>query len=144
MTDTIWFKDYTIEEIKSYAETNMVSHVGIEYTELGPDYLKGTMPADSRTMQPYGILHGGASCVLAESLGSTAGALCVDREKYAVVGVEINANHIRPVSGGFVTGHCKPIHVGRKTHIWQTDIYNEDGKLSATSRLTVMVVEKKK
>ncbi|RMG65571.1 MAG: hotdog fold thioesterase [Calditrichaeota bacterium] len=118
----------------------MIEHVGIEYLECGPDYLKARMPVDHRTVQTYGILHGGASAVLAETLGSVASVLIVDREKYLPVGLEINVNHLRPVRQGWVIGTARPIHVGKKTHVWDVRIHDESGKLVSVSRLTVMVV----
>lgn len=120
----------------------MTEHLGIEYLELGADYLTARMPVDHRTRQPYGILHGGASVVLAESLGSIASALCVDNPAVQrPVGLEINANHIRPVSEGWVYGKVQAIHVGRRTHIWQIEITNEAGKMVCVSRITVAIIE---
>jgi 1,4-dihydroxy-2-naphthoyl-CoA hydrolase len=119
----------------------MVEHLGFELIEVGEDYLVGTLPVDQRTKQPFGILHGGASCVLSESLGSIAGWMCIDPEKKRAVGLEINANHIRSATSGIVTGTCKPLHLGRRTQVWQTDIVNEEGKLICTSRLTVAIID---
>lgn len=119
-------------------------HIGIEFTELGDDYLCATMPVDHRTIQPFGRLHGGASCVLSETLGSVAAWMCIDNEKYAAVGLEINANHIRTAwDGSKVVGRCKPMHIGRTTHVWQTEIFDvETDKLICVSRLTVAIIEK--
>lgn len=138
----IWFKDYKIEELKSYRGAGMSAHIGIEFTERGPDFLKARMPVDQRTVQPFGILHGGASCVLSESLGSVAAWMTIDPEKFRAVGIEINCNHIRAVTEGFVVGTCTPLHVGKRTQVWQTDIIEEaTGKRAAISRLTVAIIE---
>ncbi|MCB1721248.1 MAG: hotdog fold thioesterase [Alphaproteobacteria bacterium] len=120
----------------------MGTHIGIEFTEVGEDYLKGRMPVDERTTQPFGILHGGASCVLSETLGSVAAWMTIDPDKYRAVGLEINANHIRAVTEGHVIGVTKPLHIGRRTQVWQTDITEEaTGKRVAISRLTVVIIE---
>ncbi len=133
----------TIEELNSSLATNMIKHLGIEYTELGDDYLCGKMPVDHRTMQPFNILHGGASVVLAETLGSVASNLLIDQKTHYCVGLEVNANHIKSAKSGFVYGKAQAIHVGRKTHIWEIKIVNEDKQLVCISRLTVAVLEKK-
>lgn len=117
----------------------MLGHLGIEITAFGDDFLEGTMPVDERTKQPFGLLHGGASVVLAESLGSIAGYLCSEGEQQ-VVGLEINANHIRSAREGVVKGICRPIHLGRRQQVWNIDIYNEKGQLCCTSRLTTAVI----
>ena len=114
-------------------------YIGIEFTEIGDDYISASMPVDHRTRQPFGLLHGGASCVLAESLGSVAGSLCVDMGKEIVVGLEINANHIRGVKDGFVHGTARPIHVGRSTQVWEIKIVNDNKQLVCISRLTLAV-----
>ena len=121
----------------------MSSHIGIEIQEIGKDFIKASMPVDERTKQPYGILHGGASVALAETIGSYGSHLIIDSSKYMSVGLEINANHIRKVEGGHVTGIAKPIHIGKSTHIWGIDIFNEKGLLICTSRLTVAIISKK-
>ncbi len=123
----------------------MGEHIGLKLTEIGEDYLCGTMPVDHRTVQPFGRLHGGASCVLSESLGSIAAWMCINPEKYAAVGIEINANHIRSAfeGKGDVIGKCEPIHIGKSTHVWQTDIRHvETQKRVAISRLTVAIIDK--
>ncbi len=117
--------------------------LGIEFTQIEKDKLVATMPVDHRTVQPYGILHGGASVALAETLGSVAAHLSVDSTKYLTVGLEINANHIRSVRNGKVTGTATPVHVGRSTHVWAINIVNEDGKLVCTSRITMAIIAKK-
>jgi len=121
---------------------NMAGHLGIEFIEIGDDYLTARMPVDEKTKQAFGILHGGASCVLSETLGSVAAWMCIDPEKQRAVGVEINANHIRSVSEGYVTAICKPIQTGRKIHVWNTEIFKEDGKIACTSRLTCAILNK--
>ena len=139
----IWFQKYTSDDLGKLGRCGgMVETLGFELIEVGPDFLKGTLPVDNRTKQPFGILHGGASCVLSESLGSIAAWMCVNPNEKRAVGLEINANHIRSVTEGIVTGTCKPLHVGRRTHVWQTDIYNELDKLVCTSRLTVAILDK--
>jgi len=141
---SIWFKDYTLDDLNDYrgiAKENVNKHLGITFTEIGDDYLKATMPVNERTVQPFGILHGGVSCVLAESLGSVAGWMCIDPETRRAVGIEINANHLRPVSKGTITGICKPIQTGRTIHVWQIDMYNDEGKMNCTSRLTLAITQ---
>jgi uncharacterized protein (TIGR00369 family) len=118
----------------------MLDHLGIEFTEIGDDFIRGTMPVDGRTRQPYGLLHGGASVALAETLGSMGATLCVDPEEYQCVGQEINANHLRPARTGLVTGTARPVHLGGRTQVWIIDIVNEAGKLVCTSRLTMAVI----
>jgi len=142
LADHIWFKDYTLDFLQVFRTENMGAHLGIDITEIGDDYLKGSMPVDKRTTQPFGILHGGASCVLSESLGSVAAWMTIDPDKYRAVGLEINCNHIRAVTSGHVIGTCKPLHVGRRTQVWQTDMVEEaTGKRSAVSRLTVSIID---
>lgn len=138
----IWHKPYTVEDLQNFRNANMGVHIGIEFTELGPDFLKARMPVDQRTTQPFGILHGGASCVLSETLGSVAAWMTIDPDKYRAVGIEINANHIRAVTEGHVIGTCTPMHTGRRTQVWQTDITEEaTGKRVAISRLTVAIID---
>jgi 1,4-dihydroxy-2-naphthoyl-CoA hydrolase len=138
----IWFKDYQLDYLDGLRNANMGEHIGFEFLEVGSDFLKGSLPVDQRTTQPFGILHGGASCVLSESLGSVAAWMTIDPEKYRAVGLEINCNHIRAVTEGTVIGTCTPMHVGRRTQVWQTDITEEaTGKRVAISRLTVAIIE---
>ena len=139
----IWFKENTLDYLNSLCDNTMGEQIGIVFTELGDDYIKATMPVDHRTHQPYGLLHGGASAALAETLGSVASALVIDQEKFICVGIEINANHIRSAKEGFVYGHCSPLHIGSSTHVWDIKITNEQGKLVCVSRLTVAVMKKK-
>ena len=139
----IWHnKNVGIEQLVSMGENNMAGWLGIEFVELGPDFLSGTMPVDHRTLQPYGLLHGGASCVLAETLGSIASSLVIDIERFICVGIEINANHIKSAREGFVTGVAKPIHLGATTHVWDIRINNEKNVLICISRLTVAILPK--
>ena len=138
---SIWFKEYNVDDIVT--ENTMVEHLGIKITELGEDYIVGTMPVDNRTKQPFGILHGGASVALAETLASYGGYLTIDPEKNYVVGVEINANHLKMAKEGNVTGKCTPIKIGQSTQVWQTEIKNDNGELVCISRITLMVLEKK-
>jgi 1,4-dihydroxy-2-naphthoyl-CoA hydrolase len=129
-----------LKKLNAWSKNTMVAHLGIELTEIGDDYLIGTMPVDHRTHQPMGLLHGGASAALIETLGSVGSAMRVDQSKYSVVGIEINANHIRGVKSGIVTAKAKLVHGGRTSHIWQVDITDENQKLVCTGRLTVLVV----
>ena len=140
----IWSKPVDISLAEKAHKNTLIEHLDIRITEVGDDFIKGTMPVDSRTVQPYGILHGGASVALAESLGSIAGYLVVDQERYVTVGQEVNANHIRPVTSGRVTGIAKPIHLGRSSQVWSVEISNEEGKLVCITRLTLAVVDKSK
>lgn len=139
---SIWKHPINLEELNRNAENTMLAHLGIEYTEIGDDYLVGKMPVDQRTVQPFGILHGGASCVLAETLGSTAANYCVDIRDLHCVGLDINTNHIRPVSKGIVFGTARPFHIGRTTQVWHIEIKGEHGKLISVSRLTMAVIKK--
>lgn len=141
-SEPIWFEPgYTLEHLQGMASRPTVGQLlGITFKELGPDYLVATMPVDERHHQPAGILHGGVSVVLAETLGSVASFLVVDPTKYNVVGLEVNANHLRPVKSGTVTGTCRPFHLGRTTHVWDIRIENEQGKAVCISRLTVAVI----
>jgi 1,4-dihydroxy-2-naphthoyl-CoA hydrolase len=136
----IWFGNPVLADINNRHHNHIGALIGIEFTELGDDFIKARMPVDARTHQPLGILHGGASVVLAETLGSFASSLIVDPEKHMVVGLEVNANHLRPVKSGYVTGICTPIHIGGKTHIWDIKMYDDRGKMNCVSRLTVAVV----
>lgn len=138
----MWFKDFTVEDLNGRPKNHIGALLDIQFTEIGDDFISGTMPVDERTHQPAGILHGGASVVLAETLGSIASYMLIDPEKYVAVGLEVNANHLRPVKSGLVKGVCTPIHIGAKTHIWDIKIYNYRGKMSCISRLTVAVINK--
>ena len=139
---TIWRSLRSLEDLNSSRPGTMVEHLGIEFTEIGDDFIRGIMPVDGRTHQPYGLLHGGASVALAETLGSTGATMCVDTKEYQCVGQEINANHVRPARTGSVTGTARPVHLGGRTQVWVIDIVNEAGKLVCTSRLTVAVIHR--
>ncbi|WP_422508763.1 hotdog fold thioesterase [Stenotrophomonas sp. GZD-301] len=130
----------SIEALNALSRNTLIEHLGIVFTAAGDDWVSATMPVDERTRQPYGILHGGASVVLAETLGSSAGNLCVDTTQQVCVGLEINANHIRAMRGGLVTGTARAVHVGRSTHVWDIRIEDDAGRLVCTSRLTLAVV----
>jgi 1,4-dihydroxy-2-naphthoyl-CoA hydrolase len=138
---SIWFQPFTLEEIERYSRGSMTEHLGIHFVELGPDYLRATMPVDARTTQPFGLLHGGASVTLAETLGSVAATHCVDMARYHCVGQEINANHLRAVRTGRVTGTARPIHLGRRSQVWDIRIEDERGRLNCVSRLTMSVLD---
>jgi uncharacterized protein (TIGR00369 family) len=131
----------TLADLNAMSKNTAMEPLGIHFTELGPDYLRGTMPVDKRTHQPYGLLHGGASVLLAETLGSSAGGLCAPEGK-GVVGIEINANHLRGVREGVVTGTARPLHVGGSTQVWEIRIEDEAGRLVCISRLTLAVVSR--
>lgn len=139
----IWFKEIDLEELNKIGSHTMSSHLGIEVIEIGKDYIKAKMPVDERTKQPYGILHGGASVALAETIGSYGSHLIIDSSKFMSVGIEINANHIRKVSQGMVVGVAKPIHVGKTTHVWGIEMVDEKGLLVCICRLTVAIISKK-
>ena len=136
----IWRDLKTLDELNSPRPT-LITNLGIKVIEIGADYLRGTMPVDDRTAQPYGLLHGGASVALAETLGSMAAGMCVDPE-YIVVGQEINANHVRSARGGLVTGTTRAVHIGGRTHVWTIDIVDEAGRLVCISRLTMAVIKR--
>ena len=138
----IWSRDYTVEELNGRPKGPIGDLIGIEFTEITNDSISARMPVNEKTHQPYGILHGGASVVLAESLGSVASNMIIDSNKYIGVGLEVNANHLRPVKSGFVTGICKPIHIGGKTHVWDIRLYDDRGKMNCVSRLTVAIIPK--
>jgi 1,4-dihydroxy-2-naphthoyl-CoA hydrolase len=135
----IWKTKPTVEAINSMGNESMGHFLGIDITEVGDDFITARMPVNAKTQQPYGILHGGASCVLAETLGSIGGAFCVDMQTQIVVGLEINANHLRPAKDGYVIGTARPIHLGRTTHVWDIKITNEKDDLVCISRLTLAV-----
>ena len=138
----IWFRPYTLSELNASQRDCMVELLGIEFTGLGPDYLVATMPVDSRTVQPFGLLHGGASLALAETLGSVGATLVVDMRRMHVVGQEINANHIRGVREGHVTGTARPLHLGGRSHVWAIDIVDGAGRLACVSRITLAILDR--
>jgi len=133
------FATISLDQLNALSKDTAVRSLGIVFTEIGADFVRATMPVDARTRQPFGLLHGGASVLLAETLGSMAGGLCV-MPKQHVVGVEINANHLRGVRGGVVTGTARALHVGRSTHVWEVRIEDERGHLVCISRMTLAVI----
>ncbi len=134
---------FTLEQVNAINKNTLMEHLGIEYTEIGQDYIKGKMPVDHRTLQPAGLLHGGASVALIESLGSAGSALCVDLSKTNVVGIEVNANHIKSAKSGYVYCTAKLVHEGRTTHLWEAKIVNDANELVCVGRLTVLIKHKK-
>jgi len=136
-------ENVTLEVLNKLSRNTMAERIGIEFTAIGADYLEAKMPVDERTQQPFGLLHGGASVALAETMGSMAAAFCVDTSRQFCVGLEINANHIRGVRQGFVRGITKPVHIGKKTHVWEIRILNETDELVCISRITMAVLDKK-
>lgn len=140
----VWKQEFTLEGLNVLSKNTMVEHLGIEFVDFGDDYLEARMPVDHRTVQPMRLLHGGASVALAETLGSVAGVLSLeDQTKYSVVGVEINANHLRSATSGWVTGKVIPLKVGRTMQVWQIKITDEKSRLLCVSRLTIAVVERR-
>ncbi len=138
----IWKMPIDLENLNQRSADTLASHCEIIFSEVGDDYLVATMPVDERTKQPIGIMHGGASCVLAETIGSTAANFCVDIKKQYCVGLAINTNHIRSVRSGLVIGTAKPFHIGRTTHVWSIEITNEDKQLVSVNRLTMAVLNR--
>ena len=139
---SIWRSPRTVEELNENRKGTLIENLGILFTEIGADFVRGTMPVNARTVQPYGLLHGGASVALAETLGSMGAAMCVDAEEYQVVGQEINANHVRAARGGLVTGTARAVHLGGRTHVWTIDIVNDAQKLVCISRITMAVIKR--
>ncbi len=141
---SIWFdKGLTIENFHQPNQETMSEYLGIVWTELGENFLKAKMPVDNRTKQPYGLLHGGASCVLAETIGSFASSKVIDPARFQCVGLEINANHVHSATEGYVTAVATPLHLGKATHVWDIKIYNDSGKMVCVSRLTLAIIEKR-
>ena len=138
---SIWFTPPTLEDANRRMQPVLGGHLGIQFTEFGPDFLRGTMPVEARTHQPMGILHGGASVVLAETLGSVAANYVVDPSRFYCVGQEINANHIRPVKTGLVTGTARALHLGSRSQVWGIELRDAQDRLTCVSRLTIAVVE---
>ena len=137
----IWARSTTVEKLNTRSNDTLVAHIGIEYTAIGDDFIQARMPVDNRTVQPARILHGGASVVLAETLGSVAAYLCIDPTQKMAVGIEINANHVRSVRDGYVTGTVKPLHIGHSTQIWQIHIRDDQERLVCVSRITLAVLD---
>ncbi len=139
----IFKTNMTVDTLNNWSKNTMVEALGIEFTHIGEDYLEARMPVDHRTHQPMGLLHGGASVTLAETLGSMAATLCIDGTKQFCVGLDINANHIKSAREGFVKGITKPIHIGKKTQVWEIRISTMEGDLVCISRITMAVLDKK-
>lgn len=140
--ENLFSENYSLSDLNAMSKGSMVEFLSIEFTEIGIDYLKAKMPVNEKTKQPFGMLHGGASVVLAETVGSVASNLVLGGEKLAA-GLEVNANHIRPVSSGHVHATAKKVHIGKQTHVWSIEIENDEGKMVCVSRLTVAVIDKK-
>jgi 1,4-dihydroxy-2-naphthoyl-CoA hydrolase len=138
---SIWRNARTLDAMNEDSEGTLIRHLDIVFDEIGDDFLRATMPVDARTHQPYGLLHGGASVVLAETLGSTGAMMCLDGAQYLCVGQEINANHVRSVRSGRVIGTARPVHIGGRSQVWSIDIVNDKGELVCISRLTVAVIK---
>ena len=141
---SIWRIQTSVEQLQEHSRETLADTIGIRITEIGPDFLRATMPVVPKFHQPMGVLHGGASVALAETVGSLAATLCVDQKLYACLGQEINANHLRPVSSGIVTATARPYHIGKRSHVWHIEIQDEQEKLVCVSRLTIAVVDKPK
>jgi 1,4-dihydroxy-2-naphthoyl-CoA hydrolase len=141
---SIFTTDLTLEALNKLSRNTMAEQIGIEFTSIGEDFLEAKMPVDHRTHQPFGMLHGGASVALAETMGSVAATCCVDVTNQFCVGLEINANHLKSVRSGFVKGITRPIHIGKKTQVWDIRIYTEQDDLVCISRITLAVLDKKK
>jgi len=139
----IWYQKPEIKMLNKRSENTLAEFLAIKFTDIGDDYLTATMPASERTKQPIGIIHGGANVVLAETIASTAANCVINIETHYCVGLEINANHLRSVKDGLVTGTAKAIHLGRSTQVWQIDIMNEENKLTCISRMTAAVLTRK-
>jgi 1,4-dihydroxy-2-naphthoyl-CoA hydrolase len=139
---SIWRHTPSLEQLNAAAAGTMIGALGIVFTEVGADFIRAEMPVDERTRQPFGLLHGGASVTLAETLGSMGASLCVDADRFACVGQEINANHLRSAKSGRVIGTARPVHIGGRSHVWGIEIVNEAGALVCISRLTMAVIER--
>jgi 1,4-dihydroxy-2-naphthoyl-CoA hydrolase len=139
---TIWKNPISLQDLNAHSKATLVSHLGIEFTEIGADFVRATMPVDERTRQPFGLLHGGASVALAETLGSMGAVMCIDVKEYQCVGQEINANHVRAARNGRVTGTARPVHLGGRTHVWAIEIVDAAGKLVCISRMTVAIIQR--
>ena len=138
----IWKKPLSLEMLRNAHAKTAIEHLGIEITEIGDDFLRGRVPVDERTRQPFGLLHGGVSVVLAETLGSV-GAACACPAGHRAVGLDINANHLRAATSGWVTGTARPVHIGKTTQVWQIDMVNDEGQLTCVSRITMAVLAPK-
>ena len=140
----IWHQTPDPDYINQHMATGTIAErLGILMTEVGDDFITGTMPADARTFQPYGVVHGGANVVLAETLGSTAGAYVIDQSRFMCLGQDVSATHLRPVSSGLVTGTARPVHLGKRSHVWQMELFDDAGRLSCISKLILAIIERK-
>ena len=135
-----WYGPMDLDRLNAVNDRDMISRLGMVYTDVTDDMIEARFEIDERTRQPFGLLHGGISCAVSESMGSVAANMCVDRDKFVCVGIELNASHLRGASSGSVRARCTPIRVGRSTHVWQTDLFDEQGRHLCVSRLTVAVV----
>jgi uncharacterized protein (TIGR00369 family) len=140
---SIWQRPISIESLNNADTKTLTTHLGIKLTAFGEDFLEGTMPVDERTIQPYRLLHGGASCVLAESLGSIAANFCIDNNEFMAVGQHIEATHLRSATKGEVTGRARAIHIGKSSQVWRIEIFNDEGKMICDSKIIMAVVRKK-
>lgn len=140
---SIWFAEPTLDALNAFSQATLVEHLAIEFTAIGDDFITARMPVDRRTVQPFGLLHGGASVALAETLGSIAATFCINPQEKMCVGLEINANHVRSARAGYVFGTVRPLHIGGSTQIWQTQIVDEQERLICISRLTIAVLDRK-
>ena len=140
----IWHQTPDPDYLNQHMATGTIAErLGILMTEVGDDFITGTMPADARTFQPYGVVHGGANVVLAETLGSTAGAYVIDQSRFMCLGQDVSATHLRPVSSGLVTGTARPVHLGKRSHVWQMELFDDAGRLSCISKLILAIIERK-
>ncbi len=144
MAESIWYTQPDLNEINKLGENTLGENLGMLFTKIGNNFLEATMPVDDRTIQPFGLLHGGANVALAETMGSVASLLCVNRELFIAVGIEINANHIKAVMKGNVRAICAPLHIAGKNHVWDIKIYNNENELTCISRFTTTIVAKNK
>ncbi len=138
---SIWRSPLTLVDLNEAGAHTMTGHLGIVFTEIGGDFVRATMPVDFRTRQPYGLLHGGASVALAETLGSTGAVMCIDKAEFLCVGQEINANHVRSARRGLVTGTARPVHLGGRSHVWAMDIVDDEQKLVCVARMTIAIIK---
>lgn len=138
----IWKSVRSVAQLNAGRAGTLLEHLDMEFTEIGDDFVRATMPVDRRTRQPFGLLHGGASVALAETLGSMGAMMCIDAEQFHCVGQEINANHVRGVRAGRVTGTARPVHLGGRSQVWVIDIVNDEGNLVCTSRLTIAIIRR--
>ena len=140
---SIWIRPVDLDQLNDFSSKTLVSHLGIKLTASGDDYLEGTMPVDHRTVQPFRLLHGGASCVLAESLGSIAANNCIDNTEFMAVGQHIEATHLRSANKGEVTGRAKAIHIGKSSHVWRIEVFDDEGRLICDSKIIMAIIKRK-